>query len=432
MRKITAAIAALSLSALSFASLPMSASAEPDPAASTRSYTFDKYLVMEPDANVPNVSFDFTVRPATAAELTGDAKIGPAGIAFTTTTGVTLDSTDSKIATVSFTNSDTKVVEANKGQKTIDFVTTDDTTDEQFVAKELTLDLSNITFTDPGVYRYIITEDIADSLAGISYDTDNTRILDVYVTNPSTGLGDNSNFVVKGYMYPSNVTIDTTTEKSTGFTNKYTTNNLTFRKTVTGNQGSKNKFFKIKVQFTKADGLDINDSDVFAVGGSFTKEPVANDITIYSVADMAANNVTSLTYAQLSAGYSFYLQSGQSVELTGIPSGLGYVITEYQEEYTPSVALTGDNKTDDAAGEGTAISGASSAPSSGAVASNTYSVTDSYLKNDATVSFTNEREGTIPTGVIAAVGGALALLAVGAAGIAAGTYCLKKKKSEEE
>jgi hypothetical protein len=87
--------------------------------------------------------------------------------------------------------------------------------------------------------------------------------------------------------------------------------------------------------------------------------------------------------------------------------------------------MTGD-KTD----EGTAISGVG-VTESGSETISEYSVSDTYLKSDTTITFKNDRAGTIPTGVIAAVGGALGILAVGAAGVGVGTYCLKKKRSEE-
>ncbi|MBQ8120660.1 MAG: hypothetical protein IJ172_07795, partial [Ruminococcus sp.] len=37
---------------------------------------------------------------------------------------------------------------------------------------------------------------------------------------------------------------------------------------------------------------------------------------------------------------SFYIKHGQSVKLLGLPAGAKYTVTEAQEDYTPSVAVS--------------------------------------------------------------------------------------------
>lgn len=59
-------------------------------------------------------------------------------------------------------------------------------------------------------------------------------------------------------------------------------------------------------------------------------------------------------------------------------------------------------------------------------------VTDTFLRTDAGVIFTNDRAGNIPTGILSTVVGSAALVALGIAGVAGGALYLKKKKSEEE
>ena len=266
-------------------------------------------------------------------------------------------------------------------------------------------------------------------------DTNSIRYLDVYVKNATTTTGttetSTGNLEIQGYFIhtgdaaPVKGTADSS-KKSTGLSNAYTTNDLEFRKVVTGNQGSKDKYFKITVKLTNPDSLTISDSDTFQLSGTWTKTPTQNAATIYTAENMTtANNVTSLTYANLKGtdGYSFYIHDSELIELHGIPSGLGYTISEAEEDYTPSVAMnnTGDVKTDDKAGEGTAIDTS---------ANNT--VTDTFLKSDAGVIFTNDRAGNIPTGLISTVAGSLGIVAVGALGITGGALYTKKKKSEDE
>ena len=65
------------------------------------------------------------------------------------------------------------------------------TADQKAALKTLTVDFSNVTFAEPGIYRYLITETSADQ-QGITYDTQinnandavsKQRTLDVYVTH---------------------------------------------------------------------------------------------------------------------------------------------------------------------------------------------------------------------------------------------------------
>ena len=422
-KKIAAVIASLGLAAMAYTAVPVNAGAvENYTPISGGTYTFEKYLVMENDATVPNVSFSFSVAPA---EASGDVKAGPAGIKFKEVTGsdVTVGTEDNKTATVSFSSSDdakTKTEQDNTESKTISFATSENTEDEKYVFKTLTLDLSGVSFSEPGIYRYIITETNAANVAGIFADQNPQRNLDIYVqNNAESGLS------VQGFVlyYGTNT-------KSTGFTNLYGTNNLQIAKTVTGNQGSKDKHFKIEVKLTNNDKLEINDADTFQLTGNYEKTPDHQGDTIYSAEDMAANDVTSITYGQLKSGYSFYLCSGHNIELKGIPSGLGYEITEYQEKYTPSVTVSGDDKTGDKASDGTAIEGTAAAGETSD--GNTYKISDTYLKNDTSIKFSNDKAGILPTGVLMTVAGSAAIVALGIAGVTAGTVYLKKKKSEEE
>ena len=194
------------------------------------------------------------------------------------------------------------------------------------------------------------------------------RYLDVFVKSVSKtvegvtqdSLEIDGYFIHTGNAAPKVGTPDNS-KKSTGFSNSFESNNLEFSKEVRGKQGSKDKYFKFTVQLTNADSLNVNDKDKFTLTGEWDKEPAKNSATVYTAADMkAANNTESVTYAQLKAGYDFYLQSGQNIQIQGIPQGLGYVITEQQEDYDPSVTMdsTGDTKTGDKTGEGTAIAGA--------------------------------------------------------------------------
>lgn len=440
-KNFAAAIAALSLAA-SVAAVPVSASADDAyTSISGGEVSFEKYLVMKNEATVPNVSFALTVDSIAddeVMEATGTTLAvlkGPAGIKFKSgVADVTVGAEDAKSASVNFKASDATFPETDKESKSIKFVTTS-TADEKFAAKTVTLDLSEVSFPEPGIYRYKITEVAAEKVAGVTNDVDPVRYLDVYVKNKTTAAGTSDvsadELEIQGYYIhsgndaPIKGTADSS-KKSTGFSNTYTTNDLEFRKVVTGNQGSKDKYFKITVKLTNPDVLTVSDNDKFMLTGTWDKAPVKNPATKYTAAEMKeSNNKESLTYGDLKSdeGYSFYVNSGQLIEIHGIPSGLGYVISEVEEDYTPSVAMnaSGDVKTDDKTGEGTDIDTS---------AKNT--VEDTFLKSDAGVIFTNDRAGNIPTGIISTVAGSAGIAAVGLIGIVCGTIIVKKKKSEEE
>jgi hypothetical protein len=123
-----------------------------------------------------------------------------------------------------------------------------------------------------------------------------------------------------------------------------------------------------------------------------------------------ANGVDTLTYAQLKAGYSFYLQSGDDVQINGIPDGLGYEIKEEYEDYTPTIGLTGDRDGDVTKG----------------------TVSDDELTADASANFTNDRSGLIPSGVLTTVAGSAVIVLIGLAGVVGGVFCLRKKRTEED
>ena len=246
--------------------------------------------------------------------------------------------------------------------------------------------MTGVTFTEPGIYRYVITESDTNVL-GVSNDSKTTRYLDVYVIDKDGKL----EIPEGGYVLHTGIddAIDQgeQSNKSAGFTNTYDTINLTFSKEVSGNQGSRDKYFAITVITT-----NLSDGDEFNVSGSFDKTPTKTDATTYS--DFSSNNVTKLTGAQLNAGYTFYLQHNQNVVIQGLPKGANYTVTEKKEDYTPSVT----------ANEGT-------------IAGTKDSVVVESASKDNTVAFTNTRNGVIPTGVLLTVAPFAAIMAIGAVGI---------------
>ncbi len=367
-----------------------------------------KYLVIKKNVTAPTVSFTYTLASGTAipaTDTTHEIKAGPDGAVFASTGGTSM--------TVVFAPDDALTPESSAPSgSTIQFATAD-TSDEAYVEKDITVDLSGVTFPAAGIYRYIITEQTPEA-TGITYDSVNKRYIDVFVHKYDQGEDD------KYVAYTAIVKLndgapDTegkadAATKSTGFTNRYATDNLSFSKEVTGNQSSFNQYFKFTVKLTGSLSTVSGDTHV-KLGGVFDAKPAESMATVYDGDVMArANSIETfddegesiytkrsyVTLSQLIEGKDFYLKGGQSISLTGLPTGMGYVVTEVEEDYTPSVEVTGDED----------------------CSKNENSVTDSALTQNTNLAFINERSGIIPaTGVAAAFALPVAVLLAGIAGI---------------
>ena len=381
--------------------------------------TFEKYLIMKDNAEVPNVTFSFTAAPAEkidASKADGTLKVYK-GVGTPTIKNVTFAPADTKTTynAVQDLPSGVNVQKQTDGKTTNkDNLTLGD--GEKYARKDVTVDLSGISFNEPGVYRYVITEAAnADNAAnGISNDADDTRILDVYVVDDADHVG---TLKVEGYVLqngePDGTVLkngDGVAEKSKGFANKYTTNDLTISKKVEGNQASRDEYFKMTVTLSGIAGnvynVDLTNADATTKKNGVNEGTYTNPSTITVGADGTVKQ-------------EFWLQGGQSIVIKGITANASYTVAEDPatvdaEAYTPTAAVTGD----DAKKDSTKI----------AMDTTSYAVTDDALTKDTTVAFTNTKEGTIPTGIIMSVAPYAAIVLLGGAGA---TIVMRKKKEED-
>ena len=288
---------------------------------------------------------------------------------------------------------------------------------QKYALKTATLDFSKVQFTEPGVYRYILTESGVNQ--GITNDADLTRVVDVYVNDATTAEG--KSLTIAGYVLHSSVDDEPNVAagedfgstgayvatKSQGFTNTYDTSDLTLRKQVTGNQASRDKYFEFTLNIDKAQpntkyDVMIDDADATSKTNAATIE-----------ANAGKANVTSITTDdQGKATQKFYLQHNQQVTVEGLAKDTTYALTENTEDYK-STANTTDAPVVDTKADTEA------APVNGTIAS-----------ADLTTGFLNTRDGVIPTGVIMAIAPFAAVTLLGGAGAA--TMVMKSKKKEED
>ena len=122
--------------------------------------TFDKYLVMEKNANVPNATFDFTVSTPTEDEMNSVANPTNThltvrkGIGAPTASSTTFAPGDETFSSKQRTRTATSSTSATDLQEDqVEGLTAT----KKYAKKTSTVDFSNVTFSEPGVYRYKVT-----------------------------------------------------------------------------------------------------------------------------------------------------------------------------------------------------------------------------------------------------------------------------------
>lgn len=368
----------------------------------TKTTTFDKFLVMDNQANVPNATFTYAVTAGNAKAYDVDGKKFQV-LASVDADKITMAGVGTNTAnTIAYTPADTTANDENTMVKNYDKTT------EKYALKTATLNFSKVQFTEPGVYRYIITE--SGTNQAITNDADLTRVLDVYVNDASTET--EKKLTIAGYVLHSNENDEPdvaagenagstgtyVATKSQGFTNEYDTSDLTFKKEVAGNQASHDKYFKFTVKITDAVKGTVYTVDVTG----------ADDQSKTNAATIAENagkeNVKTMTVgADGTISQDFYLQHGQEIKIQGIAKDTKYDVTEEKEDYkSEAKAVTG--YTDDVSGK--------------------------IVSTDLKTSYKNTRDGVIPTGVIMTVAPFAAVTLLGAAGMV--TIKMRKKEDDEE
>ncbi|MDO4490898.1 MAG: QVPTGV class sortase B protein-sorting domain-containing protein [Lachnospiraceae bacterium] len=367
--------------------------------------SFDKYLVMDKEAQVPNVSFTFTITPGNAKTYSVEGKKFEvlAGVGTPTMAGVGTNQKN----TIAFAPGDGSDSDAAHSEG--DLVKNLDTSVSKYAKKTAVVDFSGCSFTEPGVYRYVITE--SGSNQAVTNDADLTRIMDVYV------IDDNGVLKVQSYVLHANESdlimgtghgtedIEESEMKPQGFTNEYDTSNLTFRKQVAGNQASHDKYFEFTLQITDAQPGTVY--DVLLTGADAVSEK--NDATIPENA--GKTNPSTLTVGEDGTVLQkFYLQHGQQITVQGIAKDTSYTVTENPEDYKP--------RANTAASPVVEIC-------QGSVSADTVGV---IQDKDLTTGYLNERRGVIPTGVMMTVAPFAAVTLFG--GLGAATIMMKRKKED--
>lgn len=385
----------------------------------TKTTTFDKFLVMDTQANVPNATFTYAVTAgnAKAYDVAGKKFQVLAGVDADKVTMAGVGAADAAANSIVFKQGDG----SDTHDTTKDAYVKDLAAGKKYALKTATLDFSKVQFTEPGVYRYIITE--AGTNQGITNDADITRVLDVYVNDASADVDGafTKKLTIAGYVLHSNENDEPdvaagadfgstgayVATKSQGFTNSYDTSDLTLRKQVTGNQASRDKYFEFTLNIAAAQpntkyDVVIDDADATSKTNAATIEANAGKTNVTSITTDGAGKATQ----------KFYLQHGQQITVQGLAKDTTYAVTENTEDYK-STANTKDTPVVDTKADTEA------APVDGTIVS-----------TDLTTGFLNTRDGVIPTGVIMAVAPFVVVTILGGAGVV--TMVMKRNNKEDE
>lgn len=336
---------------------------------SSNACTVKKYLIID-STNVPAATFNFSI------------------------SGPTVESTDGS-ATGTGAITSTATFPSNAQNTPYTTVQTGDnlslSSGEKYDKQNLTVDLSGVTFTEPGIYRFTITE--SGSNPGITNDSTSTLYLDVYVTDAGTvNQTSGKPELTASYVLHSDSAVHTADSsisaeyKPDGFKNRYSSKELTISKTVTGNQGSRDKYFKFDVSISGlaagakyAIDLTNADSAVPDPASAATASAYAGEVN-YGDGTAADPYIEGASSGATTA--TFYLQHGQSITINGLPDGATYTVTETKEDYTATASITGD-------------------PDAAFTANNAQCADSTTgITADTTLAFTNNRAGIIPTGII--------------------------------
>lgn len=379
----------------------------------TKTTAFDKYLVMDKEAEVPNASFTYAVTAgkAKAYDVAGKKFEVLAGV---DADKVTMAGVGTKTAgTITYKPGDATLNDENALVKDYD------NSFKKYAKKTATLDFSACRFTEPGIYRYIVTE--SGTNQAVTNDADATRVVDVYVMNDDSD--DDYDYQcgklkIAGYVLHSNADDAPDVSlgenhgsagsyagtKSQGFTNSYDTSDITIAKEVSGNQASRDKYFEFTVSITDA-----------VPGTVYHVELMAPSTTPSNAATITANegktNPTTLTVgADGTVTQKFYLAHRQAIMICGVAKDTKYKVTENAEDYK-STSLDAVDREDRAITPVVAPSG-------------------TVASEDIVTGYLNTRDGVIPTGVIMTVAPFAAVTLLG--GVGAVTMVMKKRKSSEE
>lgn len=286
------------------------------------------------------------------------------------------------------------------------------------ISNEIITAINALTFDRPGIYYWPITKTVADSSGNPNADIPNNN--KSQVSSNGTALvirvDENSGALLDPVVSINVLDADRkpTGNKDALYEDTFTRapGSLTVKNEVTGNQGSKDQYFKYEIEIT---GMDLYPgAKLTPIGSNSVKDAKAkygeefgsgfNNLEVVTVGDDGTAKIT------------VWLKDQEMIEIPGIPqtANVKYKITESKNNGY-DVTNTHTDPTDSS----------KTVPGTG-------SVVDPVELNPtgSEVIFKNDKATSVPTGVITAIAPAFAVIAIG--GIGAGVVLAGKRRDKED
>lgn len=242
-----------------------------------------------------------------------------------------------------------------------------DSTDGEFTTKtkNLVIYWSGVQIKQPGVYRWPVT---IEKKSTDPNEQDSTSIAYLY----AYAIDNNGKLMLDSCGWTTAADLNSAEGKG-NLTDEYpsTFKNLTIVKNVEGLQGSKDQYFQFEIKLTTPANYGKTEHKI---SGSYQTSVPA---TAYHTEKTNPSTVT-VTAGGTEATVTLWLKHGQNATIEALPYGTMYTITEASSGYDVSIAVAGDTAN---------------------VTNEAPSVSDTGLNADATVTYTNTKTPTVPTGV---------------------------------
>jgi surface protein len=336
---------------------------------------FEQTITMASDADMQDAVFTYTIAPGTPMARSSAGDEVKAGVLNETC----------MVKPISFSSTDSTSVGTP---------TDASANDKKYMQKTVKILIDPSQFTEPGIYRYTITESTV--LEGVSanlfrLDENTQRTFDILVEYPENGILTASASVFhRNPVSMKGITLSSE-EKNSGFTNSYllTTNDLKISNDYEGNMSDTRRKFTYHVT--------IEDD----IPGRVLK-------AVYSSGTVTDVNVDANGHAALDA----VLTGSQCVTIKDIQKQASYSITSEKEELESfGFSLT-----------------LSSASPTVSVDREAGSMINPSVSEDVEVVFRNFRDGIVPTGIILDTAPYTVCMGLGAAGI----LLLRRKRKAHE
>lgn len=177
------------------------------------------------------------------------------------------------------------------------------------------------TYEKVGIYEYDLKEVQTDNnLAGVKY-------YDGPITLKVTVIEQDGRIRVAAVH-----TEGADEDKSDEFANEYSAGDLTFSKTVTGNMGDKDRYFKVTVTLNAENENLVYNNPYTVEGGSYMVENADGE--------MVNGNPTTVNVGGV---YPFMVKNGDTITIKNLPYGVTFTVVETSyaaDGYTTEVAIT--------------------------------------------------------------------------------------------